>query len=57
MLITSHKQKQVEPVGDFGVDCVNNGEGSASQKRKKGAVKGNSRRENEEMIRDLFTDI
>jgi hypothetical protein len=52
-LALSRKRKRVEPVGELGVDYANNGEGSV--KKKKGAVDDNSHRENEQMLRGLFT--
>jgi hypothetical protein len=51
-LATSCKRKQVEP--ELGVNYINNGEGSV--KKKKGAIEDNSCRENEGMLRGLFTN-
>jgi hypothetical protein len=51
-LATSRKRKRVEP--DIGTNPTNSVEGSV--KRKKGAVEENSRRENEGMLQDLFTN-
>jgi hypothetical protein len=51
-LVTSRKRKRVEP--ELGASCVDNVEGSV--KKKKGAVEDNSRRDNEGMLRGLFTN-
>jgi hypothetical protein len=52
--LTSRKRKRVDLVGEDGMDHSNISEGSV--KKKKGAVEENSRTENEEMLRGLFTN-
>ncbi|KAH9971060.1 hypothetical protein BJV74DRAFT_799157 [Russula compacta] len=52
VLATSHKRKRVEP--EVGTNSINNSEGLV--KKKKGTVEDDSCRENEGMLRGLFTN-